>query len=93
MIKSFQDKMTEKFYITGKSRKIPSNIQKVALRKLDYINSANKLDDLRIPPTNRFEKLRGDLEDFYSIRINKQFRIIFRFEDGNAYDVKIVDYH
>ncbi len=93
MIKNFQDKVTEKFYITGKSKKIPSNIQKVALRKLDYINSANKLDDLRIPPANRFEKLQGDLEEFYSIRINKQYRIIFKFEDGNAYDVKIVDYH
>ena len=93
MIKSFLDKESEEFYITGKSKKIPPNIHKVALRKLDYLNSAYCLDDLKIPPANRLEKLQGDLKDFYSIRINKQYRIIFRFENENAYDVKITDYH
>jgi len=93
MIKSFLDKESEDFYITGKSRKIPPTIHKVALRKLDYINSAYCLDDLKIPPANRLEKLQGNLKDFYSIRINRQYRVIFRFENENAYDVKITDYH
>jgi len=93
MIKSFLDKESEQFYLTGKSRKLPSTIHKVAIRKLDYLNSAYCLDDLKIPPANRLEKLQGDLREFYSIRINKQYRIIFKFEDENAYDVKIIDYH
>lgn len=93
MIKSFSDDESERFYITGKSKKIPSTIHKAALRKLDYLNSAVTVEDLRIPPANRLEKLKGDLQAFYSIRINKQYRIIFRFEDGDAYDVKITDYH
>lgn len=93
MIKSFSDDESERFYITGKSRKIPSTIHRVALRKLDYLNSAVTVEDLKIPPANRLEKLKGDLQAFYSIRINKQYRIIFRFEDGDAYDVKITDYH
>ena len=93
MIKNFSDDENKKFYITGKSRKIPSTIHKVALRKLDYLNSAVTIEDLKVPPANRLEKLKGNLQDFYSIRINKQYRIIFRFENGNAYDVKITDYH
>ncbi len=93
MIKSFKNKESETFYITGKSKKLPLNIQKVALRKLDYLNGANTLDDLKVPPANRLEKLQGDLKKYYSIRINKQFRVIFKFEDSNAYDVSIVDYH
>ena len=93
MIKSFSDKESENFYVTGKSRKIPSTIHKVALRKLDYLNSAFELDDLKVPPANRLEKLLGDLKDFYSIRINKQYRVIFKFENNNAYEVKITDYH
>ena len=93
MIKHFHDKESEIFYITGKSKKIPSTIQRTALRKLDYLNGAETLDDLKIPPANRLEKLQGDLSEFYSIRINKQYRIVFRFENGNAYDVAIVDYH
>ncbi|HIP50509.1 MAG TPA: type II toxin-antitoxin system RelE/ParE family toxin [Campylobacterales bacterium] len=93
MIKSFSDKESENFYVTGKSRKIPSTIHKVALRKLDYLNSAVELDDLKVPPANRLEKLLGDLKGFYSICINKQYRIIFKFENNNAYEVKITDYH
>jgi len=93
MIKSFLNKDSEEFYIRGKSKKIPSTIHKVALRKLDYLNSAYYLDDLKIPPANRLEKLQGNLKEFYSIRINKQYRVIFRFEDENAYDIKIIDYH
>ena len=93
MIKSFLDIESERFYVTGKSKKIPSTIHKVALRKLDYLNGAFSVEDLRIPPANRLEKLKGDLKEFYSIRINKQYRIIFKFENNNAYDVKITDYH
>lgn len=93
MIKSFSDKESEQFYVTGKSRKIPSTIHKVALRKLDYLNSAFELDDLKVPPANRLEKLSGDLKGFYSIGINKQYRVIFKFENNNAYEVKITDYH
>ncbi|CAA6814042.1 MAG: Plasmid maintenance system killer protein [uncultured Sulfurovum sp.] len=93
MIKSFSDKETEQLYVTGKSRKIPSTIHKVALRKLDYLNSTFELEDLKVPPANRLEKLLGDLNEFYSIRINKQYRVIFKFENNNAYEVKIIDYH
>ncbi len=85
--------MTERFFINGKSKKIPIEIQKVALRKLDYLNAANELSDLKIPPANRLEKLQGDLKEFYSIRINKQYRVVFRFENGDAYDVAIIDYY
>jgi len=93
MINSFSDKETEQFYVTGKSRKIPATIHKVALRKLDYLNSAFELEDLKVPPANRLEKLLGDLNEFYSIRINKQYRVVFKFENNNAYEVKITDYH
>ena len=93
MIESFGDKETEKFYLTGKSKKIPSKIQKTALRKLDYLNAALSVEDLKIPPGNRLEALSGNLEGFWSIRVNRQFRIIFRFAGGNAQDVSIVDYH
>ncbi len=93
MIKTFADKETESFYRTAKSRKIPSTIHKAALRKLDYLNAACALEDLRIPPANRLEALEGELKGKYSIRINRQYRIVFAFEDGNAYDVIITDYH
>jgi proteic killer suppression protein len=93
MIKSFLDKESEYFYKYAKSKKIPNTIHKVALRKLDYLNAANCLDDLRIPPANNLEKLVGNLSGFYSIRINKQYRVIFRYENGDIYDVSIVDYH
>lgn len=93
MIKQFANSDTEKFYATGKSKKVPSTIQKVALRKLDYLNAADVLEDLRIPPGNMLEPLKGNLQGKYSIRINKQYRIIFLFENGNAYDVEIIDYH
>jgi len=93
MIKSFADKETKHFYNTAKSRKIPSTIHKVALRKLDYLNAAYVLDDLRVPPANRLEALERELKGKYSIRINKQYRIVFSFENGNAYDVVIIDYH
>ena len=93
MIKQFADRDTEIFYETGKSKKVPTTIQKVALRKLDYLNAAHVLEDLRVPPGNMLESLKGNLQGKYSIRINKQYRIVFLFENGNAYDVEIVDYH
>jgi len=93
MIKSFLDKESENFYITGKSKKYPSDIFKTALRKLDYLNSALTIDDLKVPPANRLEKLQGNFKEFYSIRVNKQYRVIFKFKNSNAYDVKIIDYH
>ena len=93
MIKSFADKETEKVYNQKFSRKLPQNIQRVALRKLIMIDSAGCLEDLRVPPANRLELLSGDRKGQYSIRINDQFRICFVFENNNFYDVEIVDYH
>ncbi|MFK5977012.1 MAG: type II toxin-antitoxin system RelE/ParE family toxin [Sulfurovum sp.] len=93
MIKSFKDKETKKFYTIAISRKIPHQIHKVALRKLDYLNSAFVLEDLRVPPGNMLESLERELKGKHSIRINKQYRIVFIYKDGNAYDVEITDYH
>jgi len=93
MIKSFNDTKTESLYITGKSSSFPATIIRVALRKLDYLNAAKNINDLRIPPGNRLEKLKGDLEGYNSIRINDQYRIIFQFDQSNAYEVEITDYH
>jgi len=93
MIKSFSNKETEKIFNREISQKLSSVIQKTALRKLLLIDAAVNLDDLRVPPGNRLEKLTGNLKGKYSIRINNQYRIIFEFEDGNAYKVEIIDYH
>jgi proteic killer suppression protein len=93
MIKSFADSETEELYITGRSRKFPSAVCNVGMRKLDYLNAAVRLDDLRVPPGNRLERLKGNLRGKYSIRINDQYRIVFRFEDGDAYEVEVTDYH
>lgn len=93
MIVSFADKDTEKMFEGIAVRRIDLNLQKLALRKLRYIDAAIQLEDLRIPPANRLEKLRGELEGFFSIRVNDQFRIIFRWQNGNAYDVEFLDYH
>ena len=93
MIKSFADKETEKIYHQYFSKKLPQNIQKIALRKLIMIDNACRLDDLRIPPANRLEVLQGDRAGQYSIRINDQYRICFCFRDGDAYETEIVDYH
>lgn len=96
MIQSFKAKSTQDFYHgvnSREARKIPQNVSRAALRKLDMLNAAKLIQDLRIPPANKLEKLKGDLTGFYSIRINEQFRVIFRFEDGNAFDVEVIDYH
>jgi len=93
MIRSFQDKETEKLFNREVSRKLPQNIQKVALRKLWVLDSADMLQDLSLPPGNYLEKLSGDRAGQHSIRINDQWRICFKWRDGEAYDVEITDYH
>lgn len=93
MIKSFADKETERIYNQEYSRRLPSTIQKVALRKLMMIDNAKTLDDLRIPPNNHLEQLHGDRASQYSIRINDQWRICFTINNGHFYNVEIVDYH
>ena len=93
MIKSFKDKETEKLYVTGKSRRFPEAVCLVGLRKLDYLNAAKRLDDLIVPPANRLEALKGEYKGKHSVRINDQYRIVFRFVDSDAYDVEITDYH
>ncbi|MCE8002261.1 type II toxin-antitoxin system RelE/ParE family toxin [Billgrantia ethanolica] len=93
MIKSFKDKAAATIADGKVARKLPQDMQRNALKKLRQLDAAGALDDLRIPPGNRLEPLRGDREGQYSIRINDQWRICFRFEAGNAYDVEIVDYH
>lgn len=93
MILSFRCKETEKIFKGQFSSKLPQTIQPIAKRKLDMIRMAHNETDLRVPPANRLEKLYGNLQGFYSIRINDQYRIVFRYEAGNAYDVYITDYH
>lgn len=93
MIKSFANKETEELYITGKSKKFPVAVNNAGMRKLDYVNAANCLDDLKVPPGNRLKALKGRYAGKQSIRINDQYRIVFRFVDSDAYDVEITDYH
>ena len=93
MIKSFGNKETEKIWDGIRSKKLPNEIQNIARRKLRMINNAQNINDLRVPPANHLEKLAGNLADFYSIRINKQWRIIFNWINNDAFDVQIVDYH
>ncbi len=93
MIKSFADKEAEKIYNQVFSRKLPQTIQRTALRKLIMMDNAGTLEDLRVPPANRLEALQGDREGQYSIRINDQYRICFRFDGRDCRDVEIVDYH
>jgi proteic killer suppression protein len=93
MIKSFADKATEEFWRTGKSRKIPPGIQRVAARKLQALDLAKELNDLGSPPGNGLEALKGDRSGQHSIRINDQFRVCFRWLEGDVYGVEITDYH
>lgn len=93
MIKSFKDKETEKIHSREGSRRLPANIQQAALRKLRMINNAKDMIDLKIPPANNLEKLKGNREGQYSIRINDQWRICFEWKDGDAHEVEITDYH
>ena len=93
MIRSFADRETEKVFNRRFSRKLPPDVQRMAGRKLEILNVANVLDDLRVPPGNRLEKLGGDRRGQYSIRINDQWRICFVWRSGDAFDVEITDYH
>lgn len=93
MIKSFGSKETEKVWNGERSKKLPNEIQNIARRKLRMINNSQDLQDLKIPPSNRLEKLGGNLKEFYSIRINKQWRILFKWENGNCFEIEITDYH
>lgn len=93
MIKSFKCKETEKIWNEEFSKKLPHDIQKRALQKLRMLHIASALEDLKIPPNNRLESLSGDRQGQYSIRINDQFRICFKWLDNPAFDVEIVDYH
>lgn len=93
MIRDFADKEAEKVWRGTPSRRLPAGIQTVARRKLRMLNSAVTLDDLRIPPGNRLEALKGAWRGQYSMRINEQWRICFQWKDGDAHGVEIVDYH
>lgn len=93
MIRHFKCKETEKIFNREYSRKIPRNLHRIALRKLWILDAATNLNELRIPPSNHLEKLKRDRMGQHSIRINQQWRICFRWEENNAYEVEIIDYH
>jgi len=93
MILSFADRHTHDLYITGKSKRFPPDVVQRALRKLEYLHLATCVDDLKVPPSNRLHELGQDRKGQHSISVNDQWRICFRFENGNAHDVELVDYH
>lgn len=93
MIRSFADAETERFFTTGKSRRLPRDILKPAAMRLQQLEAATRIDDMRMPPSNRLEALKGGRKGQHSVRINDQWRLCFRFENGDALDVEIVDYH
>ena len=96
MIRSIKDNITQDIFdgLNSKTaRKLPQELHRKARRQLDLLNAVTRVDDLRVPPGNQLEALKGDLKGFHSIRINDQWRIIFRWKDAGAEDVKIVDYH
>jgi toxin HigB-1 len=93
MIKTFADRHTQELYATGKSKRFPADIARRAARKLEYVDLATQLNDLKVPPGNRLHALDGNRKGQHSISINDQWRVSFRFADGDAYDVEICDYH
>ncbi len=93
MIKTFADKRSQDLYVTGRAKRFPPDVSGRAARKLEYVDLATRLEDLRVPPGNRLHSLEGDRKGQHSISINDQWRICFRFEDGDAYDVEVCDYH
>ncbi|MEJ7626170.1 MAG: type II toxin-antitoxin system RelE/ParE family toxin [Ferruginibacter sp.] len=93
MIISFGNSDTEQVWLGNRVKKLPIEIQNVGRRKLRMLNNSVQLSDLKIPPANRLERLSGKLKEFYSIRINDQWRIIFKWNAGNAFEVEIIDYH
>ena len=93
MIKTFADKETQKIFVSGKSKRLPSDLLRRAIRRLEFIHFATDIKDLLVPPSNRLHALKGDRKGQHSISINDQWRICFRFIEGDAYDVEITDYH
>ncbi len=93
MIVSFGDKITQKIWEGERVKGVATDIQEITRRKLRMLNNSIDIKDLMIPPSNRLEKLKGGLKDLYSIRVNNQWRIIFKWENGNAYNVQFIDYH
>lgn len=93
MIKSFADRRTQDLYLTGAAKRFPSDVATRAARKLEYVDLATRLKDLRVPPGNRLHALKADRKGQHAIAINDQWRICFRFVDGDAYDVAVCDYH
>ena len=93
MIRTFADKRTRDLYVLGKTRRIPSDVARRAARKLEYVNLATQLEDLKVPPGNRLHSLGGNRQGQYAIAVNDQWRICFRFIDGDAWDVEFCDYH
>jgi proteic killer suppression protein len=93
VIKTFADKHTLQLYLTGKSRRIPADVIDRAIRRLEYLDLASSLDDLKIPPSNRLHLLKGDRAGQHAISINDQWCICFHWEDGDVFDVEITDYH
>ncbi len=93
MIVSFACKETERIWREQRSRRLPPGIQQKALDRMQLLNAATRLEDLRVPPGNRLEALRGDRQGQHSLRLNDQWRLCFRWQAGNANDVEIVDYH
>ncbi len=93
MIKTFADRRTQELYVTGRSKRFPADVAQRATRKLEYVDLAARLNDLKVPPGNRLHALEGHRKGQYSISVNDQWRICFEFIDGDAYDVEICDYH
>ena len=93
VIKTFADRPSRDLYLTGKSRKFPSEITRRAIRKLEYVDLATGLEDLKVPPSNRLHELERERKVQFSIAVNDRWRIYFRFEDGDAFDVELTDYH
>ncbi|MEO6613429.1 MAG: type II toxin-antitoxin system RelE/ParE family toxin [Chitinophagaceae bacterium] len=93
MIISFGNKETEKVWLGERVKKLPNEVQEAGRRKLRMLNNSQNMMDLTIPPSNKLEKLKGRLKDYYSVRINDQWRLIFKWNNGNAIDVEIIDYH
>ena len=93
MIKSFADRQTQQLYLTGKARRVPPDVAKRAGRKMEQVNAAARIEDLKVAPGNCLHSLAGDREGQFSISVNDQWRICFRFEDGDVFDVEFCDYH
>lgn len=93
MIKSFADKRTKEIFAGRRVKHMDGELQKKTLRRLRYIDAAERIEDLRVPPSNKLEKKEGDLRDFYAIWVNRQWRVIFKWVDGSAHQVELIDYH